>query len=146
YRIRKLDRLAYTPNVNRKPGEEDRLSKIPKGLNNTVVTPWSWPCVLVFVRQWESRHSLRSKPDQFIPTTLYLPDGRMVPTCVIDAPLDMAPDPLLNEDTLPIPNLYIGGGYPVMTDVQGRTRVASVGCLVTDGDLIYAITNQHVTG
>ena len=33
-----------------------------------------------------------------------------------------------------------------MVDVQGEEHVASVGCLVTDGHYVYALTNRHVTG
>jgi hypothetical protein len=31
-------------------------------------------------------------------------------------------------------------------DVQGEEHAASVGCLVTDGHLVYALTNRHVAG
>ena len=38
------------------------------------------------------------------------------------------------------------GWYPIFTEVQDEQHVASIGCLVTDGDLIIALTNKHVTG
>jgi len=41
---------------------------------------------------------------------------------------------------------FIGGGYPVIADVQGEEHMASIGCLVTDGHTTYAVTNRHVTG
>ncbi len=44
------------------------------------------------------------------------------------------------------PASVIGGGYPVVCDVQGREHVASIGCLVTDGHRTYALTNRHVAG
>ena len=44
------------------------------------------------------------------------------------------------------PSELIGGGFPVLTDTQGREHIGSIGCLVTDGDAIYALTNRHVTG
>ena len=40
----------------------------------------------------------------------------------------------------------IGGGFVILSDVQGRQQVGSVGCLVTDGSVTYALTGQHVTG
>ncbi|PYS75235.1 MAG: hypothetical protein DMF66_20035 [Acidobacteria bacterium] len=44
------------------------------------------------------------------------------------------------------PDSLIGGGFPVLADVQGKEHVASLGCLVTDGHTVYALTNQHVCG
>jgi hypothetical protein len=40
----------------------------------------------------------------------------------------------------------IAGGYPLIVDVQGRERIATVGCLVTDGSRYYGLTNRHVCG
>jgi len=44
------------------------------------------------------------------------------------------------------PDSLIGGGFPVLADVQGKEHVASLGCLVTDGHTVYALTNRHVCG
>ena len=33
--------------------------RMPRTLFNTVVTPWSWPCVLVFIDTWEHRHAFQ---------------------------------------------------------------------------------------
>jgi hypothetical protein len=44
------------------------------------------------------------------------------------------------------PASTIGGGYPVVCDVQGQEHLASVACLVTDGHKTYALTNRHVAG
>ena len=44
------------------------------------------------------------------------------------------------------PRTYIGGGCPIVADVQGQQHTASVGCLVTDGHTTYALTNRHVCG
>lgn len=44
----------------------------------------------------------------------------------------------------PINNL--GGGYPVLVKLQGRTHFATIACLVSDGHKAYALTNRHVTG
>src|SRR5262249_60089771 len=35
---------------------------------------------------------------------------------------------------------------PIVTDVQGIPRVASVGCLMTDGHTTYMLTSRHVAG
>jgi hypothetical protein len=45
-----------------------------------------------------------------------------------------------------LPKNVLGGGYPVLADVQGEEHLASVGCLVTDGHLVCALTNRHVAG
>jgi hypothetical protein len=40
----------------------------------------------------------------------------------------------------------IGGGYRLVTQVQGAVHSGTVGCLVTDGERYFALTNEHVTG
>lgn len=114
----------------------------PRTLGNSVVRPWSWPCVLVFVKDWVDEAKL--PPTEVIPNTLYLSDGRAVPTCVVYAPLDESPVPPLRE--LSFPSDLIGGGYSVLTDSQGSENAGSIGCMVTNGDLTFALTNRHVTG
>ncbi|MCI0670857.1 MAG: hypothetical protein L0Y64_10380 [Myxococcaceae bacterium] len=125
-------------------GERSSQPGEPKTLGNTVVTKWSWPCVLVFVDRWLPLDAFARRPDQVVPPRLYLPDGRVVPTCVVLAQLDERAAPPLQKLTFP-PGL-MGGGYPALTRVQGQTHVGSFGCLVTDGDAVYALTNRHVTG
>src|SRR5712671_2481106 len=51
YRIRTTDPDAehYVPP---KKAKDKRGMLGPRTLENTVVKPWSWPCVLVFVKQW----------------------------------------------------------------------------------------------
>lgn len=112
-------------------------------LANSCVKSWSWPCVLVFVRQWAKRAEFARAPDQMVPPFLYMPDGRIVPVCVVEADAG-------EMDHLAAPRLYpsdlIGGGYPCLADVQGVRRTGSIGCLVTDGDGVFALTNRHVAG
>ena len=62
-----------------------REIKEPRTLTNSVVTEQSWPSVLVFVNKWYSRDELaRGRHlDLLVPQRLYLPDGRVIPTCVI---------------------------------------------------------------
>lgn len=120
----------------------------PRRIDNSQVLDYSWPCVLVFVDKWadEADFGTKSKyhPDQMVPRALYMPDGRVVPVCVIEAPRDENdPGPVAN---LSFPKNLIGGGYPILCDVQGEEHVATVGCLVTDGHSVYALTNRHVVG
>ena len=123
-------------------------AKPPRTLANSEVRPYSWPCVLVFVDTWVDKADFALNggidPASIVPPTLYLPDGSRVPVCVVYAPLqDAAPQPRPPQH---FPENRIGGGFPILIDVQGDQRFASVGCLVTDGHATYALTNRHVTG
>jgi hypothetical protein len=100
--------------------------------------------VLVFVDQWIKRQDFASKFDEIVPPRLYLPDGRVIPTCVVLAE-EQAEGPG-QSTALQFPRSVIGGGYPSISEVQGETRFATIGCLVTDGDSAYALTNLHVAG
>lgn len=150
YRIRKGDFFEANPPGTPLPANYERPSG-PRDLFNSVVKPWSWPCVLVFVDRWVDRNAWRSgaasaemEPDQFIPRSLYLSDGRIVPTCVVlHRRVDVRP---AAPPPVRFPKEFVGGGYPLFTTVQGRRRVGSVGCLVTDGHNTFALTNRHVTG
>ncbi len=146
YRIRKKeepplskDLKKVNPEVNpkKRPFKDE-----PRTLQNSEVRMYSWPCVMVFVNTWEKEVKL--KPEERVPTALYLPDGKIVPVCVIQAPLFSERDAV--KPDLSFPKDYIGGGYPVITDVQETGRIASIGCLVTDGHFTYAVTNKHVAG
>lgn len=129
----------------RNPYSAESAAKSPaRTLGNADVRKWSWPCVLVFVRDWHTKEAMRTQPDNVVPSFLYLSDGRVVPTCVICVGLDEEPVRPLSH--LNFPSKLIGGGYPVLTEVQNTRHVGSLGCLVTDGDTVYALTNQHVVG
>jgi hypothetical protein len=142
YRIRTTDPDATDPYTQRRRGLGG-----PRTLRNTVTRKWSWPCVMVFVERWTSLAQLRESPsamEDLIPSRLYLPDGRVVPTCVIHSPTVERPPASLRR--LVFPAGAIGGGFPILTDVQGEEHVGSVGCLVTDGNAVYGLTNRHVVG
>src|SRR5262249_36598094 len=79
-----------------------------------------------------------------VPSFLYLPDGRVVPTCVVLASQYAAEKTPI--ETLRYTSHLIGGGYPLISTAQGALREGSVGCVVTDAVRYYALTNQHVTG
>jgi hypothetical protein len=145
YRIRKGDWYdEHPPNVQ--PPADYKHPTDARTLANSVVRPWSWPCVLVFVRDWVDRVRFGGvvEPDQMVPRALYLSDGRVIPTCVVQVTEQAAP--ASGEQKLSFPKTLIGGGYLLSSEVQGRTHLGSVGCLVTDGSSMFALTNRHVTG
>jgi hypothetical protein len=119
----------------------------PKLLSNVHIRPYSWPCVIVFVDRWVPEHDLRRHgytAGDIVPNALHMPNGKVVPVCVVEAP------PMTETRTTPrslvFPKEFIGGGYPVIANVQEQEHFASIGCLVTDGHTIYAATSRHVTG
>ncbi|MGY3586020.1 hypothetical protein ACVIGB_004920 [Bradyrhizobium sp. USDA 4341] len=142
YLIRDSDRNATERRHHSKP-----QALGPRTLFNSSVKDWSWPCILVFVRDWMKRSELKNHPekqDQLVPPFLYLPDGRVVPTCVVKV------DP--NEDSPGVvdPPVFksdlVGGGFPVQTMIQGKIHRGSIGCLVTNGETVFALSNRHVVG
>src|SRR5437762_14386145 len=87
YRIRINDPDTVSPDAWR-----SRNHSPARTLTNTVIMKWSWPCVLVFVREWLTQEEfIEVGPDQVVPRFLYLPDGRMIPTCVLVAQPQKAP-------------------------------------------------------
>jgi hypothetical protein len=142
YLIRDGDRNATESKHHTKP-----QSLGARTLFNSSVKDWSWPCILVFVKRWFKRAELHKHPEfqsQLVPPFLFLPDGRVVPTCVIHvdpnegAPAAVEP-PVFNSD-------LVGGGFPVQTYTQGKVHRGSIGCLVTNGETVFALTNRHVVG
>jgi hypothetical protein len=121
--------------------------KEPRTLGNSEMRPYSWPCVIVFVDQWVDEADLAGSglvASDGVPRTLFMPDGSRVPVCVVYAPLDEVGPP--RRPPRNFPKQLMGPGYPVLVDVQGEEHFASVGCLVTDGHRVYALTSRHVTG
>ena len=43
----------------------------PRTLENSMVRPWSWPCILVFVDKWMSAEDIQRRPDAAVPPFLY---------------------------------------------------------------------------
>jgi hypothetical protein len=143
YRIHERDFYAdHPPDVVRPP---DRPPiREPRTLANSVVRAWSWPCVLVFVRRWQHREEFASCPDQAVPRTLYLPDGRSVPTCVVRVrPDERRPPPV---GAFGRASELLGGGYVCFRKGQGIDRLGTLGCLVEREGATFALTNQHVAG
>jgi hypothetical protein len=151
YRIRRTD--PWPTAADHDPASHNRGKPAgPKGkrtLDNSEVRPYSWPCVLVLVDQWVEDGRFGAHPSgpqlsDVVPPLLYMPDGKVVPVCVVEATQDETdPGPVANPN---FPSNLLGGGYPVLADVQGEEHLASVGCLVTDGHVVYALTNRHVAG
>lgn len=151
--------LYYIRKTDPWPSRERRMQAIRKRperkpertFARSEIREYSWPCVLVLVDTWmyepgqqdtDKRQQL--EPGDVVPKTLYLPDGRTVPTCVVKVDR-AAPE----QDLLPAwtwPRSTIGGGFPLISRTQGRDNVASVGTLVTDGHTTYALTSRHVAG
>ena len=75
-----------------------------------------------------------------------MPDGRIVPVCTVVAPKVNSKKADIELNTLRFPENLIGGGFPVLVTSQGKTNVASIGCVVTDGHTYYGLTNKHVAG
>jgi hypothetical protein len=127
-----------------------KREKPPRTLENSEVREYSWPAVLVFVSEWVDEKEFggggRLSASDYVPKTIYLDDGRSIPICVVKAPLvETAPATLAPEE-FTFPDEQIAGGYPVISEVQKTERTASIGCLLTDGHRIYALTNRHVAG
>ena len=120
----------------------------PRRLEQAQEQPDSWPCVLAFVAEWVPPDGFggaaKRRPDDAVPTRLFMPDGRIVPVCIVlVSPAEPAPPP---PPTSAWPDSVLGGGYPLIVETQGQQHVASVGCLVTDGHTTFALTNRHVCG
>jgi hypothetical protein len=143
YRIRRGDSW---------PGDKVKVKGTgPRTLGNSEVRPYSWPCILVFVDEWLNPSTFGGKgkkktnPDDFVSNRLYLPDGTLVPVCVVESPQEDAS--VAPGRNVPIfPRQFLGGGYPLLIQSQGTEQFATAGCLVTDGHTCYALTNRHVTG
>ena len=144
YLIRKKDpwpnQRGYQKSVQRYP-------KPARTLKNSEVRAYSWPCLIVFVSQWQRDGDLIGpNRTDVVPRTLYLPDGREVPVCVVVAPRKTESSQSVDPQRLRFPGNMVSGGYPLLSRVQGETRIASIGCLVTDGHRYYGLTNRHVAG
>jgi hypothetical protein len=132
--------------------KDDAARHQPRRLENSVIRPgFSWPCVLVFVDDYEAATVFDAKhqhPDTYVPRSIYMPDGREIPICIVEAKREelTPPAPESQLSSLTFPSTFAGGGYPVIADVQGQEHIASIGCVVTDGHFAYALTNRHVAG
>lgn len=142
YRIRKSDPWPDKENPKGKTSQSSE-SSTPRTLENSEIRPYSWPAILVFVEKWVELKDFK-RPEDAIPPAVYMPNGQKVPICVIQVDkADTVPEGNANYT---FPANIMGGGYPVICDVQGREHFGSVGCLVTNGHRVFALTNRHVAG
>jgi hypothetical protein len=148
YRIRKRDRWPD-------PKHPDPQAIHPRGkhsarrtLFNSEIRPYSWPCVYVFVSDWmEEQRLAAGDPSDVVPPALYLPDGRVVPVCVIEAKRQpYATDLLIDPNRLMARNVLAPGTPLINDDAQGMERIATAGCVVKDGERYYVLTARHALG
>ena len=130
-------------NLVRLPG--NKSSEAERRITESIVTSFSWPCVLVFVRTWETSGELASEADM-VPKFLYCKSGTIIPTCVVLAPEGQPSKQDINESQLNFPSNKLGCGFPVKILSQQEEHIATAGCLVTDGHSYYMLTNRHVAG
>jgi hypothetical protein len=146
YRIRKDDPWP-TKSHPRATGHRNHKSE-RRTLFNSEVRPYSWPCVYVFVSSWEYETELaHGDASDVVPKALYLPDGRSVPVCVIEARLQPYAKDMQVEESLRVPRNLLGPGSALINhEGQGLSRLGTAGCIVRDGERYYALTNRHVAG
>jgi hypothetical protein len=135
-----------------KHGKVHRVAgaKTPREFGNSGVRDYSWPCVLVMVSKWEDDDQFGGgrpyDPTQMVPKTLFLPDGQAVPVCVVlTSESESTPERVAPPPDVP-PTWKLGGGAPISVTSQGVRRLATAGCLVTDGHYSYVLTAAHVCG
>lgn len=121
----------------------------PRTFANSHVRSYSWPCILVLVRDWIDEADFgpnrKAAPWQFVPKRIDLPDGRSVPVCTVLAP-PVPQGAAAPNEPVAWPQATFGGGLPLYVDVQHETYRATIGCLVTDGHTTYALTARHACG
>ncbi len=100
--------------------------------------------MLVFVNQWQTLDDLRSKPDLVIPPFVYMPDGRIIPVCVVL--VESANLPPRTVDPARLSQGALGIGSPIYVDAQGMRRMGTAACMVSDGGDFYLLTNTHLAG
>jgi hypothetical protein len=116
----------------------------PRFIDDVVIQSWSWPAVLVFVDKWQNTGEFHTNPEGYIPPRLYLPDGRMVPTCVVAAPALPQFERTVEQPHFASTRIAVGNA--IMRDSQQEERIGTVSCLATDGAEIFAVTSAHVVG
>lgn len=130
-------------------GAKPRKLTGPRTFANSQVRDYSWPCIIVLVREWVSAHDFgqegKPAPWQSVPTRLYMPDGRAVPVCTVLAPpVPQGTGPV--REPVAWPKATFGGGLPAYVKVQEEVHMATIGCLMSDGHTAYALTARHACG
>jgi hypothetical protein len=122
----------------------------PRTFKNSEVRDYSWPCIIVIVREWIKEGDFSGGKNQpapwdSVPKRLYLPDGRAVPVCIVLAP-PVPMDETPGIEPVVWPQATLGGGLPLHVEVQNEEHLATLGCLVSDGHTTYALTTRHGRG
>ena len=143
YLIRKTDPWPDEKN----PDLDQKIKhKGERTLENSERRPYSWPCILVFVDKWVDEENFTEdfRANDIVPKRLYLPDGRIIPVCVVKvSPVEAQQKQKVDTNW---PDTRLGGGFPLFSRSQEQELSGSVGCLVTDGHTTYALTSRHVVG
>jgi hypothetical protein len=149
YLIRKTDPWPTAVGQDAAPTPPKKRKKKPRTFNESEVRAYSWPCIIVLVREWVDEEDIGKKGKlpawDAIPKRLYLPDARMVPVCTVLAPAKPLATGTGNQP-MRWPQATLGGGLPVRVEVQHEEHVATLGCLVTDGHTTYGLTARHACG
>ena len=129
--------------------EPQRKLTYPRTFENSEVRDYSWPCILVLIREWvdEDQFGREGRPAPWcaVPKRLYLPDGRAVPVCIVLAPPVPQSD-IAGRQPIARPQATFGGGLALQVEVQHEERFATVGCLMSDGHTTFALTARHACG
>jgi hypothetical protein len=142
YLVRDSDPDAREASAGRPP--QRRSKSEPRTLLNSSVKSWSWPCVLVLVKQWQTLEDLAKRPEDVVPPFVYMPDGRIVPICVVLAV--SAHLPARAVDPAHLAASAVGVGSPIYVDAQGMRRMGTTAGIVSDGSDFYLLTNTHLAG
>lgn len=142
YRIRKSEPWPNKENPKGSSNPADQIHE-ERTLENSEIRPYSWPAIMVFVEKWIEPGDF-AHPQDAVPPAVFMPNGQKVPICVIQVNKDdMSRE---GDANYKYPASMMGGGYPVICDVQGQEHVGSVACLVSNGHRVFALTNRHVAG
>ena len=144
YLIRDKDADAHRPTSADKAVHQ-RGTQAARTLDNSRVTKWSWPCILVFVDRWLSMAELHKTKSTGIPPFVFMPDGRVIPVCTILSPPETRVAPR-RRAPYEFTSYALAPGYPLRSKVQGAVRFGTAGCLVSDGRKTYVLASRHVSG
>ena len=146
YRIRKED--PWPTSAHDEHDVKGHKERPRRTLFNSEVRPYSWPCIYVFVSDWKEEARLaEDDPSDVVPKSIYLPDGRVVPICVIETRKQPYAKDLYVSPKSYTPRNLLGPGIGIINeDGQGITKMATAGGIVRDGERYYLLTNKHAIG